>query len=101
MEFPGFTTLQLVREVQELLSRLSVEPDKFHWTDYLHVDVQRHLMEISRKISKNANQALNSFRFMQKYFHRDNGHSSDLDQKRSGILLLNANHKENGTELHC
>ena len=27
--FPGFTTLQLVREVQELLSRLSVQPDNF------------------------------------------------------------------------
>ena len=27
--FPGFTTLQLVREVQELLSRLSVEPENF------------------------------------------------------------------------
>ena len=27
--FPGFTTLQLVREVQELLSRLSVEPEHF------------------------------------------------------------------------
>ena len=27
--FPGFTTLQLVREVQKLLSRLSVQPDNF------------------------------------------------------------------------
>ena len=27
--FPGFTTLQLVSEVQELLSRLSVEPENF------------------------------------------------------------------------
>ena len=27
--FPGFTTLQLVREVQELLSRLSLEPENF------------------------------------------------------------------------
>ena len=27
--FPGFTTLQLVREVQELLSRLSVEPENY------------------------------------------------------------------------
>ena len=43
---PGFTTLQRVREVQELLSRLSVQPEKFHWTEYLHVDVQRHLMVI-------------------------------------------------------
>ena len=36
----GFTTLQLCNKVQELLSRLSVEQEKFHWTDYLHVDVK-------------------------------------------------------------
>ena len=36
--FTEFTTLQLCHKVQELLSRLSV--------DYLHVDVQRHLMGI-------------------------------------------------------
>ena len=44
--FPGFTTLQLCHKVQELLSRLSVTPKKFYWTDYLRVDVQRHLMGI-------------------------------------------------------
>ena len=44
--FPGFTTLQLCDKVQELLSRLSVEPENFHRTDYLHVDVQRRLMVI-------------------------------------------------------
>ena len=38
--FQGFTTLQLCSKVQELLSRLSVEPEEFHWTDHLHVDVQ-------------------------------------------------------------
>ena len=42
--FPGFTTLELCTKVQELLSRLSVTPEKIHSTDYLHVDVQRHLM---------------------------------------------------------
>ena len=42
--FPGFTTLELCTKVQELLSRLSVTPEKIHRTDYLHVDVQRHLM---------------------------------------------------------
>ena len=47
--FPGFTTLQLCHTVQELLSKLSVEPEEFHWTDYLHVDVQRHLIGISRQ----------------------------------------------------
>ena len=50
-----------------------------------------------KKRRKNANEALNSCPFMQKDFHQEDGHSSDLDQKRSGILLLNVNHKENGT----
>ena len=35
---------------------------------------------------------------MQKDSHQDDGHSSDLDQKRSGILLTTKDHKENGTE---
>ena len=42
--FSGFSTSQLCHTVQELLSRLSVEPEEFHWTDYLHVDVERHLI---------------------------------------------------------
>ena len=44
--FPGFTTLQQSFKVQEFLSKLSVQPEDLHWTDYLHVDVQRHLMGI-------------------------------------------------------
>ena len=47
--FPGFTTLQLCNKVQEFLSKMSIQPEDFHWTDYLHVDVQRHLMGISRQ----------------------------------------------------
>ena len=38
------------------------------------------------------------FDLCEKDFHQEDGHSSDLDQKRSGILLMKANHKENGTE---
>ena len=30
--------------------------------------------------------------------HQEDGHSSELDQKRSVIPLITANHKENGTE---
>ena len=33
-----------------------------------------------------------------KRFPAEDGHSSDLDQKRSGNLLMVADHKENGTE---
>ena len=54
---------------------------------------------ISLKImNRNANLTPTSFLSMQEDFNQDNGHSSDLDQKRSRILLLVADHKENGTE---
>ena len=33
-----------------------------------------------------------------KDFQQDIGHSSDLDQKQSGILVTLTDHKENGTE---
>ena len=38
------------------------------------------------------------FLFLWEDFHQEDGHSSDLDQKRSRILLLKADHKENVTE---
>ena len=44
--FPGCNTLQLTLEVQELLLRLNENTREFYRKDYLHVDVQRHLMVI-------------------------------------------------------
>ena len=37
--------------------------------------------------------------YLQKEFQQKIGHSSDLDQKQSGILLTTKDHKENGTAL--
>ena len=48
---------------------------------------------------KNANQVLSSFLCLQKDSEQDNGHSSDLDRRKSGVPLMNTVHKENGTEL--
>ena len=36
--------------------------------------------------------------YLQKDVQEDVGHSSDFDQKQSGILLAMKDHKENGTE---
>ena len=36
--------------------------------------------------------------YLQKDSQKDVGHSSDMDQKRSGILLTLTGHEENGTE---
>ena len=49
-------------------------------------------------MNRNANKAPNSFLFLRKDFHQEDGHSSDLHQKRSGILLVLTDHEENGTE---
>ena len=42
---------------------------------------------------------LNSSLSMQRDLEQDNGHSSDLDQRKSGTLLVKTVHKGNGTEL--
>ena len=36
--------------------------------------------------------------YLQKDFQQDNGHSSGLGVKRSGILITSKDHEENGTE---
>ena len=51
-----------------------------------------------RMTTKNAKQMLKSFLSMQRNSEQDNGHFSDLDQKRNGILSVKTVHKENGTE---
>ena len=57
---------------------------------YLHVDVS---------ITSHGDlKTPTSFLCMQEDFRQEDVHSSDLDQKRSGILLMIAEHKENGTE---
>ena len=51
-----------------------------------------------KTMNRNANLIPTSFLSMREDFHQEDGHSSYLDQRRSGILLMTANHKENGTE---
>ena len=63
--FPGFTTLQLCNKVQELLSRLSVTPEKFTGR-IIFMSMFNDISWGSKDNKKNANQVLNSFLFMQK-----------------------------------
>ena len=52
-----------------------------------------------RMTTKNAKQMLKSFLLMQRNSEHDNGHSSDLDQRKSGTLSVKTVHKENETSL--
>ena len=58
--FPAFTTRQLVREVQELLLRLSKTPENLTRRIIFFVDDQRHFTEIKRQQDRNASRMLNS-----------------------------------------
>ena len=49
-------------------------------------------------MNRNANLMPTSFLSMREDSHQEDGRSSDLCQKRSGILLTTKDHKENGTE---
>ena len=85
--FPEFTTLQLVQEVHKFTNKMG-EPITIPGTNYLHVDVQWHHKLLTPHL----------WLYLQKDFQWDVGHSSDLDQKQSGILLTSTDHEENGTE---
>ena len=95
--FPGFNTLQLCNKVQEFLSNMSTEPEDFTGRIIfmsMFNDISWGSKENEREYELSANLvSMNAKRFSP----GQKCHSSDLSQK-SGILLMIANHKENGTE---
>ena len=69
--FLGFTTLQLSHKVQELLSRLSIFVSMFNDISWRSKDnTKRMRVKCSTRLST------------QRDLEQDNGHSSDLDQKK-------------------
>ena len=86
-------------KVEEFLLRLSVKPEKITGR-IIFVSMFNDISWGSKdNKKKNANQVLNSFLSMRRDLEQDNGHSLDLDQKRSGTLLVKTVHKDNGTGL--
>ena len=95
--FPGFTTLQLSHKVQELLLRLGETPENFSGR-IIFMSMFSDISWDRKTTRKNASQMINSFLYMQKDSEQDNGHSLDLDQRKSGILSVKIVHKVNGTK---
>ena len=95
--FPGFTTLQLCHKVQEFLSKKSEEPEEFTGR-IIFLSMFNDISWRSKEIKQECELSAQLVSISAKRFHQEDGHSSDLDQRRSGILLMKANHKENGTE---
>ena len=92
--FPGFTSLQLVQEVQKFMNKMG-EPSSIPRTYHLHVDGN----DIIWRYEDNESECIANSKmclYSQKDFQQDIGHSSDLDQKQSGILLTMKDLEENG-----
>ena len=96
--FPRFTSLQLCNKVQEFLSKKRAVSQKNAQDGSSSCRCSMTSHGDPKTMNRNANLTPCSFPFMREDFHQEDGHSSDLDQKRSGILLMIADHKENGTK---
>ena len=95
--FPGSTSLELVREVQKFMNKMS-DPRRNSKDELSSCRCSMTSHGDLKTIKGNAMLTPTSFLYMQEDSQQDVGHSSDLDQKRSGILLTTKDHKENGTE---
>ena len=95
--FPGFTTLQLCNKVQELMSNMSTEPEEIT-RRIIFMSMFNDISWGSQDNEQECESNANLVSIYARRFSPGSGRSSDLDQKRSGILLMTADHKENGTE---
>ena len=94
--FLGFTTLQLINKVHEFMIKM-VDPPQFKGR-IIFMTMFNDILWWSEDSEREciANSICVSIR--KKSSHQDVGHSSDLDQKRSGILLKLTDNTENGTK---
>ena len=96
--FPGFTTLQLSHKVQELLSRLSAEPEKIIGR-IIFMSMFNDISWGSRDNKKECeSNAQSRFSLCKKNLEQDYGHFSGLVQRKSGIPSVKIVHKVNGTK---
>ena len=94
--FPGFSTLELVREVQKVMSNMG-EPEQFQG----RIIFMSMFDDIICGNKDNATECMlipHLCLYSQKNFQQDVGHSSDLGQKQSGTLLTTKDQEENGIE---
>ena len=95
--FPRIHHIAALQQSPRVPVKMSVEPEDFTGR-IIFMSMFNDISWGSKDNEQECELSANSFRFMREDFHQEDGHSSDLDQKRSGILLMKANHKENGTE---
>ena len=94
--FPRTTPLQLISKPQEFMTTMG-DPSQFKGRS-IFMTMFNDIIWESEDNERECSADATLVPLFAKDSQQDFGHSSDLDQKRSGILLVVADHKESGTE---
>ena len=94
--FQGFTTLELVREVQKFMSKVG-GPEQFQGR-IIFMSMSMTSYGELKTMKRNVLLIPHLCLYSQKDFQQDVGHSSGLGQKQSGIPLTKKDQEENGIE---
>ena len=94
--FPGCTTLQLINKVQEFMTKWATHHNSKDELSSCRCSMTSY-GDLKTMIG-NAVLTPHLCLYWRKDFEQDDGLSSDLDQKRSVVLLTLTNHEESGTE---
>ena len=95
-DFPGFSTLELVREVQKFMSNMGELKQCQGWIIFMSM-----FNDIIWWNEDNETECMlipHLYIYSHKDFHQDVGHSTDGAQKQSGIPLTKKDLEENGIE---
>ena len=92
--YPGFTTLQLVQEVQKFMNKMS-EPEQFQGR-LIFLSMFKDIIWWIETLKRNV--LLMPHLCLYSQNQQDIGHSSDLDRKQSDIPPTTKDYKENGIE---
>ena len=88
--FPGFTKLQILDEIQKMMTESTCEPEQFKGRIIFMERTGKHRIFL---------RILLQLRIMLADSCLDVGHFGDLDQRRNGMVLILINQTEMGTRL--
>ena len=94
--FPEFTTLEILDEIQKIMAELKCEPEHFQgWIIFMSMN-----NDIIWSTPGNEENCVANFLDVATYaFHSDVGHIWDLGVRKSGMEFMSTSHMVNGTEL--
>ena len=95
-QLPRIHHIAALQQSQEFMSKMS-DPSEFKGR-IIFMSMFNDSHGDLKTMNRNAMLTPTSFLCMQVDFHQEDGHSSDPDQKRSGIPVTQKDHQENGIE---